>query len=301
MTRMDETNAVAETDATREELDMTDHRTRGLSRRSLIAAGAALLAAPALTTGRALAVTPAEIKARGKLIVGIQGDNPPWGYVDATGKQMGIDADMGTLFAKELGVEVEFVPLAVANRIPALTTGRVDVLFATMGMLPDRAKAVQFSKPYVANIIGLVAAKTTEIKTNEDMGKVVIGVPQSSIQDTQVTKNAPAGTTIRRFADDAANIQALLSGQVQAVGANMFYVDRLNQAKPGTFENKLEFQRLYNGACTRLGEKEINAAVNAFIDKIKANGELKAIYNKWIKLDPPEFPASLDGIPFTAG
>lgn len=271
------------------------------SRRTVLTAGAALIAAPFVTARVAGAVTPSEIKARGKLIVGIQGDNPPWGFVDSAGKQLGIDADMGMLFAKELGVEVEFMPLAVANRIPALTTGRVDILFATMGMLPDRAKAVQFSKPYVANIIGLVAAKSTVVKTNEDMGKLVIGVPQSSIQDTQVTKNAPATTTIRRFADDAATIQALVSGQVQAVGGNMFYVDRLNQAQPGTYENKLEFQRLYNGACTRLGETEINAAVNAFIDKIKTNGELKTIYNKWLKLDPPEFPASLDGIPFTTG
>lgn len=278
---------------------MTDILKSRLNRRTFLAATTALAATA--TIGTAQAVTPAEIKTRGKIIVGIQGDNPPWGFVNTSGQQEGFDADIARLFAKELGVEVEFMPLAVANRIPALTSGRVDILFATMAMLPERAKAVQFSKPYVANIIGLVAAKTTEIKTNEDMGKYTIGVPSSSVQDTQVTKNAPAGTTIRRFADDAANIQALLSGQVQAVGANMFYVDRLNQAKPGTFENKLEFSRLYNGACTRLGEKEINAAANAFIDKIRSNGELKAVYNKWIKLDPPTFPESLEGIPFTAG
>ncbi len=278
---------------------MTNILKSRFNRRTFLAATTALAATA--TIGTARAVTPAEIKSRGKIIVGIQGDNPPWGFVNTSGQQEGFDADIARLFAKELGVEVEFMPLAVANRIPALTSGRVDILFATMAMLPDRAKAVQFSKPYVANIIGLVAAKTTEIKTNEDMAKYTIGVPSSSVQDTQVTKNAPAGTTIRRFADDAANIQALLSGQVQAVGANMFYVDRLNQAKPGTFENKLEFSRLYNGACTRLGEKEINAAANAFIDKIRSNGELKAVYNKWIKLDPPTFPESLEGIPFTAG
>jgi polar amino acid transport system substrate-binding protein len=278
---------------------MTDILNSRFNRRTFLAATTALAATA--TIGTARAVTPAEIKSRGKIIVGIQGDNPPWGFVNTSGQQEGFDADIARLFGKELGVEVEFMPLAVANRIPALTSGRVDILFATMAMLPDRAKGVQFSKPYVANIIGLVAAKTTEIKTNEDMAKVTIGVPSSSVQDTQVTKNAPAGTTIRRFADDAANIQALLSGQVQAVGANMFYVDRLNQAKPDTFENKLEFSRLYNGACTRLGEKEINAAANAFIDKIRANGELKAVYNKWIKLDPPTFPESLEGIPFTAG
>jgi polar amino acid transport system substrate-binding protein len=276
---------------------MSDSNIRKVRRRLLLGS-AVLLAAPAVLSGPASAITPAEIKARGKLIVGIQGDNPPWGFVNTSGKQEGFDADIAELFGKELGVPVEFVPLAVANRIPALTSGRVDILFATMAMLPDRAKAVQYSKPYVANIITLVAAKASVIKTNADMGKVAIGVPRASVQDTQITKNAPEGTTIRRFDDDAATIQALVSGQVQAVGGNMFYVQRLNQAKPDTYEDKLEFTRLYNGACTRLGEKEMNMAVNAFIDKIKANGELAKAYQKWMKLAPPTFPESVEGVPF---
>jgi len=276
---------------------MNDSRIRKMRRRLLLGS-AVLLAAPALLSAPAFAITPAEIKARGKLIVGIQGDNPPWGFVNTSGKQEGFDADIAELFGKELGVPVEFVPLAVANRIPALTSGRVDILFATMAMLPDRAKAVQYSKPYVANIITLVAPKATVIKTNADMGKVAIGVPRASVQDTQITKNAPEGTTIRRFDDDAATIQALVSGQVQAVGGNMFYVQRLNQAKPDAYEDKLEFTRLYNGACTRLGEKEMNTAVNAFIDKIKANGELAKAYQKWMKLAPPTFPESVEGVPF---
>jgi polar amino acid transport system substrate-binding protein len=267
-------------------------------RRHLLIGGAVLLAAPAFLTRAALAITPAEIKAKGKLVIGIQGDNPPFGFVNTSGKQEGFDADIGELFGKELGVPVEFVPLAVANRIPALTAGRVDILFATIAMLPDRAKAVQYSKPYVANYITLVAPKALAIKTNADMGKLTIGVPRSSTQDTQITKNAPAGVNILRFDDDAATIQALLSGQVQAVGGNMFYVQRLNQAKPDTFEDKLEFGRLYNGACTRLAEKEINTTTNAFIDKIRSNGDLAKAYAKWMKVPVPTFPESVEGVPF---
>jgi polar amino acid transport system substrate-binding protein len=264
-----------------------------------------MLGAAALLTGIALAhpaaaVTPEEIKARGKLIVGIQGDNPPWGFVTSAGKQDGFDADMGALYAKELGVEVEFVPLEVNNRIPALTSGRVDVLFATMAMLPDRAKAVQFSQPYNANAIVLIGPNNKSIKTNDDMANMTISVAKGAAQDTQVTKNAPASATIRRFDGDAASVQALVSGQAEALGGNIFYMDRVEKARPGEFENKLEFQKLYNGACTRLGEKEINASLNTFIDKIKANGELKKVYDKWMKVPVPEFPASLEGIPFAA-
>ncbi|MBP2551864.1 polar amino acid transport system substrate-binding protein [Neorhizobium galegae] len=267
-------------------------------RRALM--GAAALLAAASFAGSAAAVTPQEIKARGKLIVGIQGDNPPWGFVTSAGKQDGFDADMATLFAKELGVTVEFVPLEVNNRIPALTSGRVDVLFATMAMLPDRAKAVQFSKPYNANAIVLIGPKAKSIKTNDDMANMTISVAKGAAQDTQVTKNAPQSATIRRYDGDAASVQALISGQAEALGGNIFYLDRVEKAAPGKFENKLEFQKLYNGACTRLGEKELNAALNTFIDKIKANGELKTIYDKWMKVPVPEFPQSLEGIPFAA-
>ncbi|MBB4292150.1 polar amino acid transport system substrate-binding protein [Rhizobium leguminosarum] len=270
-----------------------------LTRRNAMLGAAALVAAVTLAQPAA-AVTPDEIKARGKIIVGIQGDNPPWGFVTSGGKQDGLDADIATLFAKELGVSVEFVPLEVNNRIPALTAGRVDVLFATMAMLPDRAKAVQFSKPYVANAIVLIGPKSAEIKTNADMAKFTVGVAKGAAQDTQVTKNAPANTTIRRYDGDAASVQALVSGQVDTLGGNIFYMDRVEKARPGEFENKLEFQKLYNGACTRLGEKEINAALNSFIDKIKANGELKKVYDKWMKVPVPEFPETLEGIPFAA-
>jgi polar amino acid transport system substrate-binding protein len=270
-----------------------------LTRRNAMLGAAALVTAVTLAQPAA-AITPEEIKAKGKLIVGIQGDNPPWGFVTSGGKQDGLDADIATLFGKELGVPVEFVPLEVNNRIPALTAGRVDVLFATMAMLPDRAKAVQFSKPYVANAIVLIGPKSAEIKTNADMAKFTVGVAKGAAQDTQVTKNAPPNTTIRRYDGDAASVQALVSGQVDTLGGNIFYMNRVEKARPGEFENKLEFQKLYNGACTRLGEKEINAALNTFIDKIKANGELKAVYDKWMKVPVPAFPESLDGIPFAA-
>lgn len=269
-------------------------------RRTFLMGAIAVLAATAFMPRTASAITPEEIKKRGKIIIGIQADNQPWGFVNTSGQSDGIDADMGKRFAQELGVQAEFVPLDVVSRIPSLTSGRVDILFATMAMLPDRAKAVQYSKPYIANAIWLVAPKSEKIEKNEDMGKYVIGVPRSSTQDTDITKAAPPNTTIRRYDGDAATIQALLSGQVQAVGGNIFYAARLNASKPNTFENKLPFTKLFNGACTRLGEKEMNAAVNAFIDKIKANGELAKIQEKWMGYSSIDFPDSVEGVPFVA-
>jgi len=269
------------------------------NRRDALIGAAGFAAVTAFGVRPALADTVSDIKSRGTIVIGIQGDNPPWGFVNGQGKQDGIDKDVGDLFAKYLGVKAEYKPLAVADRIPALTTGRVDVLFATMAMLPERAKAVQYSKPYAANTIVLYGAKADSIRTNEDMAKFTIGVPSSSVQDQQVTKLAPKGTKILRFADDSATIQALISGQVQAIGGNSAYLARLEQAKPGAFERKLTFVSLFNGACAKLGDKPMNDALNAFLDKTIGSAEFKAIYKKWFAVDVPTFPPSVEGVPFT--
>ncbi len=240
-----------------------------------------------------------EVKAKGKIVVGIQGDNAPWGFVNSSGVQDGFDADIAKLFAKELGVEVEFAPLAVANRIPALVTGKVDILFATMAMTEERAKSIQYSKPYAGNTISLYGPKDKKMAEIGDLAGLEIGVPKSSSQDKAVTTAVGDTATVRRFDDDAASIQALLSGQVQAVGGNQFYLDRLEAASAGTYERKIDFLTTFNGVGTRLGEKDWNETVNAFLDKIIANGEHAKVYAKWMKVEVPKFPETIPNIPFT--
>src|ERR1700682_5987962 len=76
-------------------------KSQKLDRRRLLAGGAAAMAAPMILSRPAFAITPDEIKKRGKVIIGIQGDNPPWGFVNSSGKQEGFDADISALYAKE--------------------------------------------------------------------------------------------------------------------------------------------------------------------------------------------------------
>ncbi|MDQ0455653.1 transporter substrate-binding domain-containing protein [Rhizobium paknamense] len=268
-------------------------------RRSLLALMAAAAALPLVMPKSAEAASLADAKARGKVIIGIQGDNAPWGFVNSSGVQDGLDADIGKAFAESLGLKAEFVPLAVANRIPALMTGKVDVLFATMGMTAERAKTIQYSKPYAGNVLSVYGPKDKKIGSYADLAGIKVGVPKSSAMDTALTAGAGSTASILRFDDDAANIQALLSGQVEAIGGNQFYGDRLDAAAKGKYEAKFDLTTLYNGAGTRPGEKDWNEAINTFLDKIKANGELKTIYAKWMKRDVPPFPEQLPDIPFT--
>ena len=75
------------------------------ARRSLLAGAVALLALPLAGVTFAQAATVEEVKAKGKIVVGIQGDNAPWGFIDSSGVQDGFDADMAKLLKNHGGHE----------------------------------------------------------------------------------------------------------------------------------------------------------------------------------------------------
>ncbi|WP_081269229.1 transporter substrate-binding domain-containing protein [Variovorax paradoxus] len=272
-----------------------------MSRRRLvqIAASAALVASMPLAM-HAAAQSIEDIKKRGTQRVGVLSELPPWGFVSDQGKNVGYDIDVAELIGKKLGVKVELVPMNVAARIAQLMTGKVDLLLATMGMYPDRAKVVQFSKPYAALSIIVAGKKSDNITKLEDLAGKKVGVTRAAAQDTAITQAAPKGATIQRFDDDAAVVQALLAGQSDVIGANTTYLMNIRKAMPDApFEQKLVISRQYMGVAMRPGNKELNTRINQIIDEIKASGELNAISKKWINQDLPELVTELPGVPFT--
>ncbi len=238
------------------------------------------------------------VKARGRVIVGIQGDNPPYGFLSSQGGNDGYDAGVAKLFGEFLGLPVEFFIVTNPNRIAALQTGKVDILFSTLSMTAERAKSLQYSKPYAEQPFTVLAAKTADIKSIAALKGKVVGVPKGSLMDIQLTKLAKE-SEIRRFDDDSATVQALLSGQADAVGGSMFYAARLDQQAPGKFENKFSTGSLYIGAGTRSGDKQWNATVNSFIAQIVANGKLDALYQKWFNTKLPDLAKGVEGVSFT--
>ena len=241
-----------------------------------------------------------KIKQAGVVRIGVMGEQAPWGSIDASGQNIGYDIDVARLIGEEMGVKVEFVPNAVAARIPNLITGKVDIQMAVMGMYPDRAKAVQFSKPYAGLQIILLASKKHKIEKIEDARNLRIGVPRGAAQDKAITTLLGDSPNIRRFDDDSSNMQALVSGQVDAIGGNTTYKINLDKAAPGNdYEQKRVFNQQWQGICSVLGDEQLNKWLNAFVDKIVADGRLEAINKKWLGQSMPPFPASLEGVPFT--
>lgn len=265
------------------------------TRRAFLAATASLGLAAALSswTPSAQAQTVDDIKKKGELTVGLLVDFPPYGTVDAKNQPDGYDADVARLLAKDLGVKLKLVPVTGPNRIPFLLTNKVDILIASLAITPERAKQVQFSKPYSAATIVLYGSKKAGIKTAADLKNVRVGVARASTQDIAVTALAPQGTEIRRFDDDASAMQALMSGQVDAIGCSTTVAAQIAKRAPAnSFENKFVLRQQVMAAALRPGQTDFLKAVNAFIDRNTANGELNKLYHKWLETDLPAMSAS---------
>ena len=263
-----------------------------LTRRGATAVLAALglgVALTAFSTG-ASAQSLADIKKKGEVTIGMLVDFPPYGTTNAQNQPDGYDADVAKLLAKDWGVKANIVPVTGPNRIPFLLTNKVDLLVASLAVTPERAKQVQFSQPYAAATIVLYGKTGTPIKSAADLKGVRVGVARASTQDVAVTKAAPEGTEIRRFDDDASAMQALMSGQVDAIGCSVTVAAQIAKRVPAnTFENKFTLVQQAMGIAMRPGQDDLLKNVNDFVQKNTANGELGKLYQKWLGTDFPKF------------
>ncbi len=261
--------------------------TRFTTRRSLVAA-LALGTLFATVAPSASAQSIDDIRKKGEITIGMLVDFPPYGTTDAQNQPDGYDAAVAKLLAKDLGVKANIVPVTGPNRIPFLLTNKVDLLVASLAVTPERAKQVTFSQPYAAATIVLYGQAKDNIKSAADLKDKRVGVARASTQDIAVTKAAPEGTEIRRFDDDASAMQALLSGQVDAIGCSVTVAAQIAQRAPAnTFETKFNLLQQAMGIAMRPGQAELETTVNDFIARNKANGELDKLYRKWLGTDLP--------------
>jgi polar amino acid transport system substrate-binding protein len=264
---------------------------RSISRRGFGAFALAGVIAACAGLAPAQAATPDEIKARGKLTVGVMTDYPPFGGVNAEQQPEGYDADVAKLLADALGVQLELVPVTGPNRIPYLLTNKVDVLIATLGITAARAKQVLYSNPYSTLTISVLAPKDLAIKTPQDLKTVTISVSRASTEQAALEAVAPQGTPIKIFDDDATSIQALISGQTQALGASTVVLAHLAKSFPQlNIEPKILLNEQANGMAFRKADSELRDFANTFIDKIVQSGELSKINEKWFGFPLAKLP-----------
>ena len=132
-----------------------------LNTKKLLALTLALLFVFALIPAAALAApvyrSLDEIKADGKINIGVFSDKNPFGYVDENGEYQGYDVYFAERIGKDLGVKINYVSTEAANRVEYLETGKVDIILANFTVTPERAEKVDFALPYMNVALGVVS------------------------------------------------------------------------------------------------------------------------------------------------
>src|SRR4051794_25609993 len=133
----------------------------------------------------------------------------PSGMMDSNMKPTGSDVETAQLLAKDWGVELEFVQTTGATRIPNVQTGKADIIISTLSVTAERAKVIDFSKPYAVlqSVIG--AKKDLQLKDWADLKGRTVAVTRGTTQDTELSAAAgERGYRMARYEDDATLLTA---------------------------------------------------------------------------------------------
>jgi polar amino acid transport system substrate-binding protein len=155
---------------------------------------------------------------RGVLKVGC-GIFVPWSFKDKDGNMVGFEVDVATKLAKDMGVELELIPTEWSGIIPALLTGKFDIIIGGMGINPDRALKVNFTIPYNHTGQNLAASKNLSagLRSIEDFNRpeIVLSVRMGATPVAAAKKLFP-NAELRQFDSDEAVIQEVLNGNANA-------------------------------------------------------------------------------------
>lgn len=94
---------------------------------------------------------------------------PPFETKDEEGNAMGISVDFSNAFGEYLGREVVIENISWDGLIPALQTGKVDMVISSMTITDEREEVVDFSIPYANAMLALLTNKDSGIESFEDM------------------------------------------------------------------------------------------------------------------------------------
>jgi polar amino acid transport system substrate-binding protein len=143
---------------------------------------------------------------------------------------------------------------------------------------------VDFAAPYAPYYIVVMGPKELDVKDAAGLSGKTIAVNKGTLEDTEVTKIAPADADIQRYADYSGVISAFLAGQAQLmvvgndVGATIL-------AQNPAIEPVEKFQLLSSPSqmAVKKGETALKDALDKAIAAMKADGSLNDVAVKWLK------------------
>lgn len=259
-----------------------------LTRRTLAAALAAGTAGFHIGSARADALSKA--KSAGKLVVATELHFAPFHHSEG-GKPVGLNSDIFAEVAKDLGVQIEFLDLPWPSVLPGLEASRYDLVAGPATITKARVERYRFSAPIAEATVALLKRKgDASIAKPADIAGMQLGGATATAQLAQFQAYVATlpGTTpaIKEYVSFSEAYADLAAGRVKAVANSLPNIAYVAAQRPNVFEvvNPPFGTKSYFGYIGRKNDAESASlldALDASIDKMRADGRLAALQKKW--------------------
>lgn len=255
---------------------------------SLFALGA--IAGPAAISS-ALADRLDDVKARGKLIVGVSDTTPPFSFKKPGETTVtGYDLDIVHAVSKRLGVAVETVSLSSAERIPMLNEGKIDFAATSMTRTAERLKEIDFSYIYFVTPHAVIVKKSSGITSVHQLAGKKASSASTSTAGPNL-KEAEPKVELVYVRDYAQAFDLLKQDKVDAFPTDESVLRAIVQqdGHPGDYLFVSDFTKSRNvGFALKKGEPRFKEAINKALLDVEASGDAVKIYDAWFGPKSPE-------------
>ncbi|MFF8943122.1 glutamate ABC transporter substrate-binding protein [Streptomyces sp. NPDC014864] len=239
--------------------------------------------------------TVRDIKERGYLSVGVDQNSYRWGYRNpnnSSGELEGFDIDLAHRIARDiLGDEdkIQFKAIPTNERIPAIRSGRVDMVVRTMTITCKRLGEVAFSAPYFLTGQQVLAPKTSTITGYDTSlaGRRICSASGSTAHDRlaadrasgRIPASADVSTTVPNQLDCLVRLQL---GEVDAVVTDGALAASQAAQDPTVALKGDTFTKEYYGVAMNLRAEDLVRRVNRVLEDYRKDGGWKTSYDKWL-------------------
>lgn len=225
-----------------------------------------------------------------KFVIASDASFPPMEFVDEAKNIVGFDIDLIKAIAKDQKFEVEIKNVAWDGIFAGLEAGQYDAIISSVTVTDERKQKYDFSEPYFnANQGIVVRADDTTIKSEKDLVGKTVGVQIETTGAIAVRKIE--GAKVKQFDTPDLAMLDLVNKNVDAVVVDTpVAANYALQAEQ--FKGKLKIaseivtNEVYGLTVQKGDPKKLLPLFNAGLKNVKASGEYKKIYEKWIGKAP---------------
>jgi len=259
-------------------------RIKNATRRSLLMAGSLAIGSALLgLSTSASARTLDEILASKKLIVGVNPTLPPLGVFNDKNEIDGFDVDIARKLGELLGVQTEIVQVGSPDRIPFVSSGKIDAVLGAMTITAERQKVIDFTVPLHTEVLGVLTTKSKPYKDYMDLNDPAVRLVEvrGSTPVKLVQEKLPkAQLLLLDNYPDA--VRAIAQGRADAM------IDVMDFMTEHTAKHKVDWRIVdapidvyFCGIGVQKGNDALREKLSAAVKELHRNGYADERWKKW--------------------